>query len=279
MNKFILPIGIAIAMTSCDTTKNVVEEVVEETVVIAEDAANISQTIDLDYLNTTVRPQDDFFEFSNGTWMTNNPVPPSESRWGSFNELDQSNKKKLTALLNEASNLSTGKGSTNQILGDYYKAYLNTALRNKQGVSGIQAELDLIKSMISKNELTNVIARHHNLGVSSLFGFGIGQDLKDVENHAVYFGQSGIGLPNKDYYTSDDKAEIKAKYQVHIQEMFEMLGESSTKASEISKSVVIFEEKLAEAMMAPATYSQAGDRRTEQTRSPWPRGRHGSVAK
>ena len=114
MNKFILPIGIAIAMTSCDTTKNVVEEVVEETVVIAEDAANISQTIDLDYLNTTVRPQDDFFEFSNGTWMTNNPVPPSESRWGSFNELDQSNKKKLTALLNEASNLSTGKGSTNQ---------------------------------------------------------------------------------------------------------------------------------------------------------------------
>src|SRR3954469_1095373 len=87
-------------------------------------------TIDEAYMNKSIRPQDDFFLFANGTWCVNNPVPASESRWGSFNELDQRNKRMLTQILETAQSKGAEKGTQSQLLGDYYAAFTNMKQRN-----------------------------------------------------------------------------------------------------------------------------------------------------
>ncbi len=243
----------ALTLVSCDMFKKEATEVVEETVVeVVEEKPTVKyQTIDLDYVNTAVRPQDDFFEFANGTWIKNNPVPASESRWGSFNELDQANKAKLTEILEEAK-MNPGKtGSMNQLLGAYYASYSNMESRNKLGLSPIKDDLAKIQKINSKKDLYGIIAEHHVYGIGSLFGFGVGQDLKDVDNHISYFGQGGIGLPNRDYYFSEDKAEILQKYRNHIEGMVKHLG-LQVEANKFAASVIEFEKSLAESMMAPA---------------------------
>ncbi len=209
-------------------------------------------TIDLSYLDKTIKPQDDFFLFSNGTWVKNNPVPESESRWGSFNELDQANKKKLTEILEMAQKDMTVKGSNNYYLGNYYTAQMNTEARNNLGLSPIEEDLGKINKIQKKSELPNVIGEMHKIGISSMFGFGVGQDLEDVNKNVVYFSQGGLGLPNKDYYTDNNKEDIRNAYEKYITELFMMFGESDQKAIEKAHSVLDFETKMASAMMAPA---------------------------
>ena len=245
----------AALLLSCDAAKTVSSEVTEE---ISEEIEDVGselapmETVDLSYMNTSVRPQDDFFEFSNGTWIKENPVPPSESRWGSFNELQDSNNEKLKAILEEASKNASSGDEVDRIIGNYYMAYMDMESRNAKGLTPIMGELERIDKMNSKKDLVNVIAKHHVDGIGSLFGFGVGQDLKDVDNTISYFGQGGIGLPNRDYYFAKDKAEILEKYQKHISSIMNRFKMEDRQSSEFAISVVGFETKLAENMLPPA---------------------------
>ncbi len=241
-----LSIG-AVTLIACDTVKQTSEELATELT-----STLLSETIDLDYMDKGIRPQDDFFKFSNGTWTKNNPVPASESRWGSFNELDQSNKSKLTEILEKAQKNNDIKGSSDQILGDYYTSFMDMSRRNDLGADVISADLARIDKLSSKSELVLVIAEHHKAGIGSLFNFGVGQDLKNVNYHIAYFGQGGMGLPNRDYYFSADKAEILSAYDRHIASMMVLTGMDAAKARNLSQSVVEFEKFLAEASMRPA---------------------------
>ena len=133
----IITLSIAAAsLVACDLAKDTAEAMAEKAVTSA-----VGETIDLDYMDATTRPQDDFFQFANGTWTKNNPVPASESRWGSFNELDQANKAKLTKILQIAKDSDASKGSTNQILGDYYASFMNMQVRNQKGVEVIFSKM------------------------------------------------------------------------------------------------------------------------------------------
>ena len=146
-----------LALAACDTVKDTTPETQVTTSTESSDEVSLRPpkgTISLDYLDRSVRPQDDFFQFANGTWVKNNPVPPSESRWGSFNELDEANKKKLTSILEEfAKQNDKKKGSLQQILGDYYSSFINMEARDQKGLTPIRGPLDLVKSMSSKEEL------------------------------------------------------------------------------------------------------------------------------
>ncbi len=209
-------------------------------------------TISVDYLDQTIKPQDDFFLFSNGNWIKNNEIPASESRWGSFNELDRENKKKLTAILEDAKSNQGPKGSQNQLLGAYYASFMNMERRNQLGTSGIKSELQRIDSIRRKDFIVNMIAENHKDGIGSAFSFGVGQDMKNVSMNAAYMGQGGIGLPNKDYYSAENKKEILAAYKVHITKTFMLLGQNAETAQKMGEEIVAFEKKLAESMMSPA---------------------------
>ncbi|MEY3845533.1 MAG: hypothetical protein RL293_1955, partial [Bacteroidota bacterium] len=142
-------------------------------------------TISMDYLDQTIKPQDDFFLFANGSWVKNNEIPASESRWGSFNELDQENKKKLTSILEDAKSNQGPKGSQNQLLGAYYASFMNMELRNKSGLSGIKSELSRIDSINRKDFIVTAVAMNHRDGIGSNFIFGVGQDMKNVTKNAA----------------------------------------------------------------------------------------------
>jgi putative endopeptidase len=206
----------------------------------------------MDYLDRTIQPEDDFFLFANGNWIKNNEIPPSESRWGSFNELDQENKKKLTAILDDAKTNQGVQGSQNQLLGSYYASFTNMERRNELGLSGIKSELNRIDSINRKDFIVNAIALNHRDGIGSAFGFGVGQDMKNVTKNAAYMGQGGIGLPNKDYYLTENKKEILQAYKRHIIKSFALLGYETEQAQKMSEEIVGFETKLAESMMSPA---------------------------
>ena len=249
INKLILLIA-SITLVGCKQEKEVVavQSFAPANVVKTE-----LSTIDLSFMNKTIRPEDDFFLFSNGNWIKNNPIPPSESRWGSFNELENSNKKKLTEILeNLKASAQSIKGSDAHILGNYYSAFMDMETRNKLDFQPISAELDKIKNLKSKADIISLVAEQHAYGINSLFSFGVGQDLKNVNGNISYLGQGGLGLPNRDYYLSENKKEILAKYKLHIASMLKLIGYDESESALKSENIVSFESKLASAMMSPA---------------------------
>ncbi len=209
-------------------------------------------TIDVGYIDKNIKPQEDFFLFSNGTWVANNPVPPSESRWGSFNELELNNKIKLTEILEKFKNTSSKQGDEAYILGNYYASFIDIETRNKLGIAPIQEDLKKITNLKSKADIISIIAEQHTAGINSLFNFGVGQDLKNVDYNISYVGQGGLGLPNKDYYTSENKKDLLAQYEKHISNIFALLNYPIGESNSMAKSVIQFETKLASVMMAPA---------------------------
>ncbi len=211
-----------------------------------------SITIQKSYMSGKVSAKEDFFLFANENWVLRNPVPNSESRWGSFNELDQANKKKLTVILDDARISGAPKGSDQQILGDYYASFLNTDVRDRLGVQPLQAELAKIDRITERSQILDVLAMLHAQGVSCLYGFGVGQDLKDVDSHITYFGQDGIGLPNKDYYFDEKKEDIRIEYQNFMTQIFSMARLNGGSPDETASLAYKFEYELASQMLAPA---------------------------
>ncbi|MCE2743658.1 MAG: M13 family metallopeptidase [Fluviicola sp.] len=256
-HKFLIASSVLFIAASCSTSKKTENPSTVSSVgtistpkeVIKE---NPYKTITTSYMDKSIRPQDDFFLYCDGDWVKNNPVPSTESRWGSFNELDKANQIKLTEILDKAVSANDKKGTQNQILGDYYSSFMNMTVRNQKGISPIQADLDKIKNIKSKQEIISFISESHKYGVGMLFGFGVDQDLKNVNKNSAYIGQAGIGLPNCEYYIKKDKAEILKKYEEHIVKMFQALKYDENSAKSMAKSVIAFETSLAQSMMTPA---------------------------
>lgn len=208
-------------------------------------------TIDTSYMDRSVAPSENFFEFANGNWIKNNEIPASESRWGSFNELEERNYEKLTEILN---GFTDGKSKNNRDkqLGDFYTSTMDQKTRNSLGRKPIQQELDNINAIKSKDELAKYIAHLHNDGVTSLFDLAVGQDMMNVDDHITYAGESGIGLPNRDYYFDATKEEIRKEYLVFIKDLFVLSGSEESIAKANAQKVFNFEKKLAQASLTPA---------------------------
>lgn len=225
----------------------------EENLTIPFYDRNALKTIDARYLSKTIKPTEDFFLFANENWIKNNPVPASESRWGSFNELEKENNKKLTEILENFKNSKAQKGTKEQLLGDFYASYANMDARNKKGISPIKAELDAINAVTSKAELVKLTARLHTQGVGAFFSFGVGQDLKNVDDHISYFGWGGIGLPNKDYYKDASKEEIRAAYKKYIADALTLAGLKDEKSKGTAvENIYRIEDEISTIMLKPA---------------------------
>src|SRR5690554_1702514 len=180
---FILFAGISI-MTSCGTSKNEKKDI----------SSSSLYTINTDYLDRSTSPQEDFFQFANGTWITNNPVPPSESRWGSFNELDKRNKAKLTKILNEALEADAPKGSNLQIIGDYYAAKKDVKRRNEQSPKKIIQINETLKHFTDKSFIPKAVHMMKLDGITAFANLYVSQDLKNVDKNTLYLSQGGLGL-------------------------------------------------------------------------------------
>lgn len=243
MKKSILSLVVLSVLFACGTPKNVTTTPTVN--------PNYS-TVTMANMNPKISPQEDFFSFCNGTWVENTAIPSTESRWGSFNELETSNNIKLTEILEECKARPGIKGSQNQILGAYYASLLNMKVRDSIGITPISKDLDAIHLIKRKDVLVEFIASQHKDGIGSGFGFGVGQDLKNVDRNISYLGQGGIGLPNRDYYFKATNKDILVAYEKHIQKCFVMLGKTEVDAARAAFNVVQMETKLADSMLTPA---------------------------
>ena len=161
--------------------------------------------IEPSYIDSTVKPGDDFYQFANGTWLKNNAIPASETRWGSFNLLEDFNQKVLHELLDQAAaKKDAAKGSPEQMVGDLYASGMDSSAIEKAGIKAIESELAAIEKMASPADLFNEIARETQLGMNPLWSIYIGPDDKNVSKHVCNVWQGGLGLPDRDYYLKPD---------------------------------------------------------------------------
>jgi putative endopeptidase len=207
-------------------------------------------TINTSYIDSSASPTDDFFQFANGTWIKENPIPPSESRWGSFNELDKLNKVKLTKILNEALAEKSAAGSNLQIIGDYYAAMKDTEAREESSdkkMKLIKQEIDQINNI---EGLSDALYSMREKGIGAFYSLYVGQDLKNVEKNVLYLSQGGLGMPNREYYIDEDKEEIQKEYIKYMTNAFEIFGYENAEAK--AKSTFELEKRMAKSMMKPA---------------------------
>jgi len=198
-------------------------------------------------LDTTVAPGDDFFSYANGTWLKSHPIPASESNWGIGQEVQNEVYARLRQTSVEAASASAAAGSNQQKIGDFWAVGLDSLKADKLGIAPIKAELDRITAMKTVAEVPGVIAHEIPLGVSALIGPRVGQDDKNSDKMALYLRQSGLGLPNRDYYFNTDSRtkNIRREYLRHVANTFKLLGQDSLAAKTNAGRVMALETTLA----------------------------------
>lgn len=208
--------------------------------------------IDPANLDPSVKPWEDFYRYANGGWLDANPIPPEYSAWGAFHELHERNNAALRKELEAAAAKTDAKpGSPEQLVGDFYASGMDEAAIEKAGIEPLAEEFARIAAIDGPESLTRTIAHLTELGVDAGFWFGSGQDAKDSESVIAQLYQSGLGLPEREYYREkgEDAEKLREAYVAHVARTFELLGDSKADAEDAAKRVMAFETKLAEASM------------------------------
>lgn len=162
--------------------------------------------INLDLMDKSVRPQDDFFNFVNGTWNKNTQIPADKTRWGSFDELRQNTDKDALEILADAIKNPKYNSKTDQGKAiSMYKVVMDTVGRNKQGINPLKPYLTKINAVTNLIELQKLLADMEPIGGIGFIAIGVGADEKNSNVNAVSVYPGSLGLPDKDYYNSDDK--------------------------------------------------------------------------
>ena len=204
--------------------------------------------IAVDLMDKSVRPNDNFFQFVNGTWLKNTAIPADKTRWGSFDELRQNTDKDALAILNAASKDPKYKSNTDQGKAiNIYKSVMDTVARNKQGIKPIQADLAKINAIKNTADLQKLLMETEAVGGGAgFFGFGIGADEKNSNRNIVSLGPGSLGLPDRDYYVSEDKdsKEKREKYVLHLAKMLQYIGENPAQAKEDAEKILALEIQM-----------------------------------
>jgi putative endopeptidase len=198
----------------------------------------------------SVAPCDDFYKFSSGGWMKNNPIPADRSSWSTFGKLRAANEDALHGILEEAAaNKSAAPGSNLQKIGDFYASCMDEAQAEAVGAKPLDSEFGRISPISDLAGLQAEIARLQRMGVDLAFGFGSVQDFKDSTQVIFIAAQGGLSMPDRQYYLDDDEHSktLRAGYVQHVSNMFKLLGDNDATAASEAKAVVDMETTFAKA--------------------------------
>ena len=202
-------------------------------------------------LDKNADPCVDFYQYSCGGWMKNNPIPADQPIWGRFNELAERNRTILRSVLEKAAAQTAGRTPNEQRIGDYYASCMDEAAINKKGAAVLKPEFARIDAVKDKSELPAFVAHLHGQGINVLFSFYSGADFKNAKEVIGQADQGGLTLPDRDYYLKDDakSVELRKAYATYVTNVFKLLGDSQEKAQAHAKAVVTIETALAKGAM------------------------------
>ncbi len=192
--------------------------------------------LDVSAMDRTVDPCVDFYTYSCGGWMKNNPIPPDQSNWETYGKLQDENRAQLKKILEEAADPARPRDAVTQKIGDYYASCIDEVAIEKLGAARLQPELDRIAALKSKRDFAAYAATGQFppplYGGGTLFAFRSDQDYKDSSKVIAEVDMGGIGLPDRDYYLKEDakSKELRLAYLAHVARMFELLGDEATVA-------------------------------------------------
>lgn len=225
--------------------------IIGATAVTTAQNKNVAQKpgINLGYMDTKVKPADDFFRYVNGTWVDKTEIPGNKTRWGSFDELrEQTNNDALAILKEAAANKKLDPKSDQGKAASLYKSIMDTVARNKQGIAPLKPYLAKIDKVKNVKDLQALLTEMEPEGGLGFFGAGVGTDAKNSNRNVVYISPGSLGLPDRDYYVSDDEdsKDKRKKYIQHVARMLTYLGYDNKRALKSAENILALETAMAE---------------------------------
>jgi len=236
MKKLLLLSAAAIGFTQCQKGLNQEQNMDEKEVV----------AFDVNHMDSSVSPCENFYTYAIGSWQKDNPVPSTESRWMAFNILHDENKKKLQGILDEMSQLEdAAKGSDEQLIRDLYLSALDTNGNTEIGLAPLKPFLEKINAISTVADLNRTLGELAPNGIGGPMGIYVTVDRKNSNAYVVGASQSGMSLPDRDYYLSDDAkmVDIRQKYVNHVNRIFSL---AEMPSEGIGERVLALETKIAD---------------------------------
>lgn len=195
----------------------------------------------------SVRPADDFFTFATGGWQKRNPLPAAFSRFGSFDQLQENNNKRINTILSDLLKKQGKEGTVEKKLGDFYRLAMDSVRRNKEGVSPVRPLLDEMEEAKTLSDLRALQLKYAVFGYGVSFDYGFDADEKNAKMNILNISQGGLTLGQKEYYLDNDKAtsDIRNAYRKFIVNMFRLYGFSDGQALARRDAVMRYETMLA----------------------------------
>ena len=204
--------------------------------------------LDLSTFDKSVRPQDDFYNYVNGSWMKTAKIPADKSTWGSFNKLAEDTDNNSMTILNSLLSDKFAEGSEGKKIQDLYATYMNMDKRNADGIAPIKSDLAKIDAIKSVADLQNYLIEATKNGENPFYSWGVFSDLKDSKMNAVYMGDASLGM-GRDYFqkVNPKNTEALAEYTKYVASMLDVLGyKNSTTAAQ---NIVNFEKTMAQTLL------------------------------
>jgi putative endopeptidase len=211
-----------------------------------------TRAFDITRMDTTADACDDFFQYANGNWVKNTPIPPSQTRWGSFNILSEANRDILHDILEKAAANKSATGNE-KLIGDFYASCMDEAAIDSAGTSAIDPTLAKIAGLKTVDDVKHEIAELHKAGMPVLFNMRGGADAKNSNMVIVNAGQGGLTLARDNYVRTDQRSSnIRDKFVEHMTNMFKLAGDSPDQAASEAKASMDVQMRLAKASKSPA---------------------------
>lgn len=209
--------------------------------------AALGSGIHLQHFDKKIAPQQDFYQHVNGHWLEHEEIPADMPNWGAFTILRENSTQQLHDIVEELAKTKSEYGSNEQKVGSLYASFMDTETLNARGIQPLKADIAKIEAMKSKKDFTLLLADYAKNRVSTPFEFGVMPDLKKSDQMAVFLGQSGLGLPDRDYYLKDDEKLKSARetYVKHIAKLLTLSGETEAEAAAHAQSILKLETEIA----------------------------------